>query len=86
MPDSMKKYMFASLTSLVFVRSISRDFTSAEWRYMLCGIMTAPIIPIAWINCGTPQFLQCGTMIEGDFVAKTEKKNHDIDPWLKFHR
>lgn len=41
---SMKKYKFASRTFSGLVLSISRDLTSAECKYKLCGIITAPEI------------------------------------------
>ena len=61
MAASMKKYLLACRTAPVFRRSTSRDFTNAECRYRLCGMITAPMTPTAWSNSLLPQFEHQGT-------------------------
>lgn len=43
--DSMKKYLLASEIFRLSRRSILLDLTSAECKYRLWGMITAPIIP-----------------------------------------
>merc|ERR550519_2728825 len=45
---SMKTYMLASFTAALLVLSTALDLTKALWRYKLCGMITAPMIPTAW--------------------------------------
>ena len=46
--DSIRVYHIALCTLFGLWREILRDKTRPEWRYRLCGMITAPIVPTAF--------------------------------------
>mmetsp|Transcript_40035 Transcript_40035/g.80776 ORF Transcript_40035/g.80776 Transcript_40035/m.80776 type:complete len:275 (-) Transcript_40035:679-1503(-) len=86
MPDSMAEYVFASATASALVRSneaseAARVFTKPLWRYKLCGMMTAPRVPMATTkpdgtSRGTANPLATDPTVAAEAVAKKLAKKH----------